>query len=66
MGQKRLRSLLIEAAWMWRAKDSKAGDLYNQLLSRTGVPQKAIAALARRLAIILWRLSIEQRTYRPA
>ena len=66
VGQKRLRSLLIEAAWMWRAKDSKAGDLYNQLLSKTGVPQKAIAALARRLAIILWRLSIEQRTYRPA
>jgi transposase len=65
VGQKRLRSLLIEAAWMWRAKDPKAGELYNKLLSKTGVPQKAIAALARRLAIILWRLSIEQRAYRP-
>jgi transposase len=65
VGQKRLRSLLIEAAWMWRTKDPKAGELYNKLLSKTGVPQKAIAALARRLAIILWRLSIEQRTYRP-
>jgi transposase len=64
-GQKRLRSLLTEAAWMWRAKDAKAGDLYNKLLGKTGVPQKAIAALARRLAIILWRLSLEQRTYRP-
>lgn len=64
-GQKRLRSLLIEAAWMWRAKDAKAGELYNNLLGKTGVPQKAITALARRLAIILWRLSIEQRAYRP-
>jgi transposase len=66
VGQKRLRSLLIEAAWMWRAKDVKAGALYNQLLGKTGVPQKAITALARRLAIILWRLSIEQRAYRSA
>ena len=64
-GQKRLRPLLIEAAWMWRTKDAKAGELYNKLLSKTGIPQKAITALARRLAIILWRLSIEQRTYRP-
>jgi transposase len=66
VGQGRLRSLLIEAAWMWRAKDGYARDLYNKLLSRTAVPQKAIAALARRLAIILWRLSIEQRAYRSA
>jgi len=65
VGQTRLRSLLIEAAWMWRAKDAYAGGLYNKLLSKTGIPQKAIAALARRLAIILWRLSIEQRAYRP-
>jgi transposase len=65
-GQKRLRSLLVEAAWVWRAKDAKAGEIYNKLLSKTGIPQKAITALARRLAIILWRLSIEQRTYRPA
>ena len=65
VGQTRLRSLLIEAAWIWRAKDAYAHDLYNKLLSKTGIPQKAIAALARRLAIILWRLSIEQRAYRP-
>lgn len=64
-GQKRLRSLLVEAAWMWRAKDAKAGEQYNRLLSKSGIPQKAITALARQLAIILWRLSIEQRPYRP-
>lgn len=66
VGQKRLRSLLIEAAWIWRTKDAGANELYSKLLSKTGIPQKAITALARKLAIILWRLSIEQRAYRPA
>jgi len=65
VGQTRLRSLLIQAAWIWRTKDPYAQEIYHRLLSKTGVPQKAIAALARRLAIILWRLSIEQRAYRP-
>jgi len=64
VGQKRLRSLLIEAAWMWKAKDAGAAELYNRLLGRTGIAQKAIAALARRLAIILWRIAVEQRPYR--
>lgn len=64
VGQKRLRSLLVEAAWMWRSRDVEAKQLYNKFLSRTGIPQKAIAALARRLAIILWRLCVEDRPYR--
>jgi transposase len=64
-GQTRLRSLLVEAAWMWRAKDEYARETYNKLVSRLGIPQKAITALARKLSIILWRLSIEQRAYRP-
>ena len=66
VGQTRLRSLLIEAAWMWKTKDPFAVGLYNRLLARTGLPQKAIAAVARRLAIILWRLMVEQRSYRMA
>ena len=66
VGQKRLRSLLIEAAWIWRAKDPYANNLYSKLISKSGIPQKAITALARKLAIILWRLSIEKRAYRPA
>lgn len=64
VGQKRLRSLLIEAAWVWKANDEQADSIYRKLLSRTGIPQKAIVAVARKLAIILWRLSIEQRAYR--
>ena len=65
VGQTRLRSLLVEAAWMWRSRDEYAASLYDKLYSRTRIPQKAITALARKLAIILWRLSIEQRAYRP-
>ena len=62
-GQARLRSLLIEAAWMWRAKDPWARSKYQFHLSRCGTAQKSITALARRLAVILWRLSVENRAY---
>jgi transposase len=64
VGQKRLRSLLIEVSWIWVAHDKYAANLYHKLLGKTGIPQKAIAAVARKLAIILWRLSIEKRAYR--
>lgn len=64
VGQTRLRSLLIEAAWIWKAKDPFAAELYNRLLGRCGLAQKAIAAVARKLAVILWRLAVEQRPYR--
>jgi len=52
-GQTRLRSLLIEAAWMFRAKNPWARRKYQNHLGRCGIPQKAITALARRLAVIL-------------
>jgi len=65
-GQRRLRSLLIEAAWGWCRRDPSAANRYAKLLGRTGVAQKAITAMARRLAIILWRLCVEQRCYRMA
>ena len=55
VGQKRLRSLLIEAAWIWKQKDEEALEFYNRILGRCGVPQKAIAAVARKLAALLWR-----------
>lgn len=65
VGQVRLRSLLIEASWMWVKYDVWAGSYYRKRLSRSGLAQKAIAAVARRLGIILWRLSIEKRAYYP-
>jgi len=63
-GQKRLRSTLIEAAWTWKRYDPQAREMYNRLLARSGVTQKAICAVARKLAIIMWRLCLEQRPYR--
>ncbi|MGA2333244.1 MAG: hypothetical protein ABSG75_15950 [Syntrophales bacterium] len=50
---------MIEAAWMWRQYDPYARDLYNRFLGRMGIAQKAIAAVARKLAVILWRLYVE-------
>ena len=65
-GQKRLRSILVEAAWTWKRHDAQAERIYNRILARSGVTQKAICAVARKLAIIMWRLCLEQRPYRPA
>jgi len=62
-GQKVLRSLLVEAAWRWKSADPWAQVHYNKLLSRCGLAPKAISALARKLAIVLWRISIEKRAY---
>ena len=59
VGQKRLRSVLIEAAWQWRRYDKEAEALYNRHLAKCGVSQKAICAVARKLAIKLWRLTVE-------
>ncbi len=59
VGQRRLRSLLIESAWIWKQHDERADEIYRHILGRTGVAQKAIVAVARHLAIHLWNLSRE-------
>ena len=64
-GNARLRKVLIEAAWRWVASDPWAGQRYAQLVRNTGEKKKAIAAMARRLLIILWRISITGEAYRP-
>ena len=64
-GQSRLRSLLIECAWKHKSKDAQSEALYRRVLSRSGLAQKAITAVARRLGILLWRLLVEKRPYIP-
>lgn len=64
VGQTRLRSLLVEAAWVWCKRDPQAQAWYRKLVGKSGLPQKAIAGLARKLAVILWRMSLEKRDYR--
>lgn len=65
VGKTSLRSTLIQAAWVWIQKDPGARRKYNKLKARSGVAQKAIVGVARKLSIILWRLCIELRPYRP-
>lgn len=60
VGQRRLRSLIVEAAWQWTWRDEEAKGLYNHYYEKSGVSQKAICAVARRLAIKLWRLAMAQ------
>ena len=64
-GNPRLRKVLIEAAWRWVTKDPWAGQRYVELVRNSGEKKKAIAAMARRLVIILWRISLTREAYRP-
>lgn len=59
VGQKRLRGILVEAAWQWTWRDPEAKELYNRHFAKHGIGQKAIVAVARKLAIKLWRLAME-------
>jgi transposase len=55
-GNRRLRTMLIEAAWRWIRYDENARHLYGRMMHNTGCSQKAIAATARKLGIIMWHL----------
>ena len=59
VGQRRLRGILVEAAWQWTWRDPEAKALYNHHIAKTGIAQKAICAVARKLAIRLWRMTVE-------
>jgi transposase len=63
-GNPRVRTSLIEAAWRWIRLDEKAARDYRRLLANTGSAKKAITALARKLGIILWRISVTGESYR--
>jgi transposase len=65
-GNARLRTVLVEAAWRWVAGDEVAARRYRQLAAATGSSKKAIVGMARRLAILLGRLSVRGEPYRSA
>jgi transposase len=66
-GQIKLRACLVEAAWAWIGKDPDAKETFRRLLRNTGEPNKAIAAMARRLAIHLWKMLCTEQLYqKPA
>lgn len=65
-GKKHLRHLLIEAAWVWVRRDSQARVIYERIRGgKDNRKKKAIVAMARHLAIILWHIYREGRPYRP-
>ncbi len=65
-GSRILRTVLIEAAWRWVSHDPGAGALFKHYLARTGMKQKAIVAVARRLGIIVWQLMVTNTPYDPS
>jgi transposase len=62
----RLRTALVEAAWRWVACDEAAKAVYRRLVGNTGSGKKAIVGVARRLGVLLWRLSCRGEPYRAA
>ena len=63
-GRAELRSNLIEAAWIWIRKDATAYKSFLRILHNTGEKNKAITAMARRLAIHLWRMICQNKAYK--
>lgn len=63
-GNARLRTVLVEAAWRWVRYDGAAASRYRRLVANTGSGKKAIVAMARRLGVLLWRLSVHGEPYR--
>jgi transposase len=65
-GQARLRSHLIEAAWRWIRLDPKAREAFGRIAcKKKGNGKKAIAAMARRLAVRLWTMWTRGEMYNP-
>jgi transposase len=65
-GRPQLRCSLIQGAWMWIRKDTHAYKTYCRLIHNSGHRNKAITAMARKLAIHLWMMACENKPYDPA
>jgi len=65
-GNARIRSILVESSWRWIRYDPWARSQYMRILSNTGSAKKAIVALARKLAIKLWRIETRGESYKMA
>jgi transposase len=64
-GNAHLRRVLVQASWQWVRRDPAARKLFGHLVGETGGAQKAIVAVARHLAILLWHLVATQSPYTP-
>lgn len=64
-GNARVRTVLVEAAWQWVRRDPGARRLYRHLVANTASRQKAVVAMARRLAVLLWGILVTGEVYCP-
>jgi transposase len=64
-GRPQLRCNLIQGAWMWIRKDTDAYMTFRRLSRNTGQQNKAITAMARKLAIHLWMMARDNKPYSP-
>lgn len=65
-GDRRLRSLLVEAAWTAIRYDTELGQFYHRIKNRNhprGAAQKAITAVARKLTQRIYRVLKDRREY---
>lgn len=62
-GRPQLRSNLVQGAWAWIRTDKNARETYYRLVRNTGQKNKAITAMARKLAIHLWKMACENKSY---
>jgi transposase len=62
-GRPQLRSGLIQAAWRWVSCDKNARNTFYRLVHNTGEKNKAITAMARKLAVHLWKMACDNKPY---
>jgi hypothetical protein len=55
--------MLIQGAWQWIRKDKDAYKTFCRLIHNTGQKNKAITAMARKLAIHLWKMACDNKPY---
>lgn len=65
-GRPQLRCSLIQSAWRWVCCDKNARQTFRRLSSNTGEKNKAITAMARKLAIHLWMMARDNKPYNSA
>jgi len=65
-GRPQLRSNLIQGAWIWIRRDPKAHKTFNRIFHNTANKNKAITAMARRLAVHLWKMLCDNKPFTNA
>jgi transposase len=58
-----LRRLFVEAAWTWVRKDPDARRCFEAISASSKRRKIAIVAMARRLAIVMWAMTVRQQDY---